>query len=684
MWTRSYWVLITYIKRPLAWLISVATLLCILVSFYLIDDRVQSVDNEVVSRDAIGTFEQLELVLANNPAKPVQLDYRQLFNMATQKVFPVPRGATRNIGPKEQALIHAALKPVEGLQNVVAMEAGYAVDQATIDRIARFKTLQRLSISVDLGYESLDLRPLAKLTQLEELQLGVVSRVDSLKPLMDLPRLLRLRIGYGMLLHKHGLKDLARLPHLQELFLPDLSSFSGLQNSIIDLSQSQTLKRIHYGVSWDDSAALAAVRSQVAGIQVKPSKFRLARHIVLFFALLIVAMGAFPIMQLAGQFSVPFSYLAPLFGAPHYLVAGLIVAPLILVAIGGLVYVGVDLLTASSIILFASSLLIWSETQLPRKDNAVQLTRVGSWLVTFPIAMSPFLVLASRFFRPMLVEDYLMSGHILIPIASITIAVFFSWFAFCNLQSRLRERLERGLPAVLSFKDLQAQSARWPQASYSAELGCPVQIGMKLPIVAKTALAVTLLSIPMRALGYEDLGRMALLICLGSALVCVYLTGVKWWQNMPYFAASTIRPPDRIGHVNRLTHGVRSDMLSLTPLLLACVIAIGLLGPWQLEGIGIRLLHSLVAVTSVTLAIYAALLWVLTIRSVIGIAIVLFIGYLPCSMMMMEIVLLDQFASPLNSAIIIVVSGFAVAAISVIAIILVKRYFVRVEWARFN
>jgi hypothetical protein len=91
-----------------------------------------------------------------------------------------------------------------------------------------------------------------------------------------------------------------------------------------------------------------------------------------------------------------------------------------------------------------------------------------------------------------------------------------------------------------------------------------------------------------------------------------------------------------------------------------------------------------VAVTSVTLAIYAALLWVLTIRSVIGIAIVLFIGYLPCSMMMMEIVLLDQFASPLNSAIIIVVSGFAVAAISVIAIILVKRYFVRVEWARFN
>ncbi len=37
---------------------------------------------------------------------------------------------------------------------------------------------------------------------------------------------------------------------------------------------------------------------------------------------------------------------------------------------------------------------------------------------------------------------------------------------------------------------------------------------------------------------------------------------------------------------------------------------------------GIRLLHSFVAVASVTLAVYAALLWVLTIRSVIGIVIV--------------------------------------------------------------
>jgi hypothetical protein len=188
----------------------------------------------------------------------------------------------------------------------------------------------------------------------------------------------------------------------------------------------------------------------------------------------------------------------------------------------------------------------------------------------------------------------------------------------------------------------------------------------------------------MRALGYDDLGRMALMTCLGAAFVCVFLTGVKWWQDMPYFAATTIRPPDRMGHVNRLMQGVGSDIYGFMPLWLACVIAIGLLGSWQSEGIGIRLLHSFVAVASVTLAVYAALLWVLMIRNFIGIAIVLVICYVPCSMMMMEIAVLDRSASPLLSAITIILSGSAIATLSVIAIIFARQYYARIEWARFH
>ena len=139
-----------------------------------------------------------------------------------------------------------------------------------------------------------------------------------------------------------------------------------------------------------------------------------------------------------------------------------------------------------------------------------------------------------------------------------------------------------------------------------------------------------------------------------------------------------------MGHANRLMHGVRSDIYGFMPLWMACVIAIGLLGPWQFEGIGIRLFQSFVAVTSVTLAIYAALLWILMIRSVIGIAIVLVICNLPCSLMTMQIALLDRFASPLIPAITIVLLGCAIAAISFIAMILARRHLVRVEWASFG
>lgn len=685
MWKRSYWVLITYVKRPLSWAFVALVLLCVLVPYSLIDDKTRGVESNVISGDAIRTLEQLDAVLASDPAWPVELDYGQLFSQASQKVLPVSHGATRHIGPEEQALIHASLERVEGLQNVVAMEAGYAVDQATIHRIAKFKSLKRLSIFADLGYTSLDLRPLSNLVELEELKLGVVSRVQSLQPLVDLPSLHTLGISQAMILHKHGLDELAKIPHLQVLSLPDLRGFPGLQDTVGKLKQSNTLQRINYGVSWDDADVLAEVQSQVAGIYVAPSKVRGARHVVLFFALLAVAIVGFPTMQLAGQLSLPSSYLAPLYRTPHYVVAGLMIATLILGGSLGLVRLGANALTVSSLMLCVGGMSFWSATRIPSKGYVATKTGFVNLLIALPIAAAPYLVLAFGFFRPMWIENYLMPGQLAIPVTCLVIAAWFVWQGSRNLSSRLRTRTELGLPVVLTYHDLQIQSSEWANTPASVLPGkLPLPMGMKLPNVAKAALAVTLISIPMRALAYDDLGRMALMTCLGSAFVCVYLTGLKWWREMPFIAATTTRPPDRMGHVLQLMHGVRSDLLGLTPLLLACAIAIGLIGPWQIKGMDVRLLHGFVAVTSVTLAIYATILWVLTIRSVIGIMIVVFFCYLPCSMMMMEIAVLDRFTSPLQSAITIVLSGCAIAGISFIAIILVRRYLVRVEWARFR
>lgn len=685
MWTRSFWVLMTYVKSPLSWLLAAFVCLCVLVPFTLIDDKVRSVESDVISGDAIRTFEQLEAVLASDPAQLVELDYGQLFSLATRKVIPVSDGATVNIGPEEQARIHASLKRVEALKNIVAMDAGYAVDQATINRLAGFRTLKRLSIFVDRGSEVLDLRPLSNLTELKELQLGMVNRVSSLQPLAEMPSLHTLGIGHAMILHKHGLDGIAKIPHLQVISLPDLRSFPGLQDTVGKLKQSKTLQRINYGVSWDDADVLAEVQSHVVGIQVAPSKIRGARHVVLFFALLAVSAVGFPTMQLAGQLSLPSSYLAPMYRVPHFLVAGLMIALLILGGSVGLINVGASALAASSLVLCVGCLSFWSATRIPNRGYAVKKTQLINLLIALSIAGMPYLVLASGFFRPMWIENYLMSGQVMVPLACVVIAGWLGWLGYCNLNSRLRTRTELGLPVALTFHDFQAQRvecAKSPSADSPTRRQVPM--GLKLPSVAKAALAVTLLSIPLRAFGYEDALRIALLTCLGAALVCVYLTGLKWWTEMPFLAAILVRPPDRMGHVQRLMHGVRSDLLSLAPLLLACVLAIGLLGPWQFEGLGVRLLHGLVAVTSVTLAVYAAILWVLMIRSVIGIAVVFLIWYLPCSLLMMQIAVLDQLTSSLNPTLTVVLSGCAVAVISCIAVIQARRYLFRIEWARFR
>ena len=137
----------------------------------------------------------------------------------------------------------------------------------------------------------------------------------------------------------------------------------------------------------------------------------------------------------------------------------------------GVVSVGANAWMISSLMLCIGSINLWSTSRLPNKGKVTNKTGLVNLLIALPIGAFPFLVLASRFFRPMLVEDYLMSGHVLIPIAFFAIAACLSWLAFGNLQSRLRERLEFGLPVVLCFHDLQAQSAEWAQTPFSAVRG---------------------------------------------------------------------------------------------------------------------------------------------------------------------------------------------------------------------
>ena len=683
MWKRSYWVLMTYIKRPLFWLSTVMlvgagigywTIAFAMPSFSTIDDVLQG--------EAIRTFSQLNSVLDNDPSQPVELDYGSLYSEATSQEFPYPRSSPFHIGTEEHAVIHAAPKSVEKLTNVVSFAAGHMVDQATIERIAKFPKLKRLSILNDLGYDTLDLQPLTNLHELEEIQFGLVSDVASLEPLSELPKLEKLAIGAPMLVHKQGLNSIAKLPHLRVLSLPDLRSYPGLQDTVGTLAESDSLKTIHYGVSWDQPGVISVVQSQVTGIKVKPSMYRFGRHVALFIALVLATILGLLGLHVTGQFSLPASRLAPNFRGSHYLVAGLLSTALIALLTGLLVGVGVNVLAALSLMLLYGTFQFWSATRLP---NVMSLwNRIANVLIAILCLLPLLAVFVFGRNRPMLVEDFLMSGHILIPVLFIVTAAWLVRLTYRNLETRLAERLERGIPAMLSMQDIQAASvAQRDKQTDKSPRNYQTRIGWIVPVIAMVVLGMTPLWIMLLAFGYDESVLWLNLGCPIASVLCIYLIGVKWWNEMPYLASAITRPPNRVRHVERLMHGIAKDFFGLAPLFIAGIIAISLAGGLRLDGIGHRIVSGIAVVCSVSITAYALTLWIIAIRSMIGVIVLVFICYIPCSTMMAVMVMPKDIFTTAWKTLGIVLAACVISAFAAVAIILARRYFHRVEWARF-
>ena len=679
MWTRSYWVLMTYIKRPLFWLTTVMFAGAIAFYFGLAlseqKSHIRTVDN-VLQGEAVRTFSQLTSVLNNDPSQPVELDYGSLYREA-------------HIGTEEHAVIHAALKSVEKLTNVVSLTAGRGVDQATIERIAKFPKLKRLSILADLGYDTLDLQPLTNLHELEEIQFGFVSRVASLGPLSELPKLEKLAIGAPMLIHNHGFDSIAKLPHLRVLSLPDFTSNPGLHGTVGTLAKSDSLKTIHYKVSRDQSEVISAVQSQLTGIQVKPSMYRFGRQVALFITLFLATVLGYLGMHVTGQFSLPASRLAPNFRSSHYLVAGVLSAALVVLLTGLLARVGVDVLTALSLMLLYGTFHFWSSTRLPQANLMSLWGRITSVLslILSLLPLLALLVFGSN--RPMLVEDFLMSGHILIPVLFIVIAAWLARLAYQNLETALEARLEKGMPAMLSMQDMQAASlALRDKQTDKSPKNFQTGIGWIVHVTGGAVLGITLFWILLVAFGYDDGGEglvsLGAIVCLSSSVMCVCFIGLKWRSEMPYLASAITRPPNRVRHVERLMHGIAKDFVGLAPLFIASIIVISFAGGLRLDEIGYRIVAGVAIVFSVSIVAYAAILWAIAIRSIIGVIVLAHICFIPCAMVMLAATVIpeDIFATSWKTFA-TVLTACVISAFAVVAIILARRHFHRIEWARF-
>lgn len=99
---------------------------------------------------------------------------------------------------------------------------------------------------------------------------------------------------------------------------------------------------------------------------------------------------------------------------------------------------------------------------------------------------------------------------------------------------------------------------------------------------------------------------------------------------------------------------------------------------------GVDDIHQATAVVaSVTLALYAAILWIVAIRTIIGVVVLAVVCYVPCSMLASAAVIQDNTLATSWKTLGIVLSACVISAIAVAAIIFVRRYFFRVEWSRF-
>ena len=67
----------------------------------------------------------------------------------------------------------------------------------------------------------------------------------------------------------------------------------------------------------------------------------------------------------------------------------------------------------------------------------------------------------------------------------------------------------------------------------------------------------------------------------------------------------------------------------------------------------------------------------------IGVIVLVFICYIPCSMMVAVMVMPKDIFATSGKTLGIVLAACVISAFAVVAIILARRYFHRVEWARF-
>ena len=689
---RSFWILVTYLTRPMMWLVAAAMMALGLFLHSMTSNKYETTDLDVFqSSQPIRTTEELRQAVARAQDDPVVIDWGALAFEQLDQVLPRSGRGVRQIGEQQQRIVNQRLNELPLPENVTSIKTGsWGVDQQLVDRIGKITTLRRLGFLVSSGAEPLDLSPLANLKRLEALDLGIAaSNRVSLAPLASLPKLASLSLGSHQWLSKERMAEIAALPALTTLYLPDIPQNQLALVALAELNASSTLRQIRAAVPMDSPQQLARIQATTPNISVTSSKYYPSRHYALIGAiwasLILGTLG----MNLAGQLSMPMAQLAPNYQRDHQIVGWTLTAVIAAGLTMVVCYYGAHWFAVVSVVGMCVVLSVAENTQTQlNPGNSRSWRRLTGVLTVAVLGLLVWL----EYSRPVLIEAYLLGGPLLLPILFLAItcmAVFRSSVAMNRLA---RDRIEKGRPLLLSMHDLQRASidlqnrrrADRDQDSESTVLE-PVTRQTRLAAVfayISLAIAVVPMVVPQSV---RDVGvqHYAAMLCCSFACWCIFVVGAKWWQRMPYISAMITRPPLRSVQIDQLFQGVRGDLLRLFPVAVALILVISSAAFFSPDHLGIRLLVSGLFVTCVAVICYASIMWTLMIRSVWGVGALCFVIYLAISMLVASLTVVGWSGQGTLPTYRVLITCGVMALIAIAAMALARRQYQRVEWARF-
>ncbi len=689
---RSFWIVMTLLTRPMTWLFFTA-LLGVGMFFSMVStSKYESVDVGVIkSSKPIRTMEQLQQAVAAPGAGAVEIDWGALAYEQLDEVLPRPQGGSRRIGDQEHQIVNQRMNALVLPRDVDAIRThGWGVGQSVVDRLAEISTLKRLGFLVSYNDENLDLSPLARLQQLQVLDLGIISNDSvSLAPLLELPRLETLALGSHQWVSKQRMAEVAKLPALKTLFLPDVSENQRAMEALSELEHSGSLKQIRIAIPLESPDKLSAVQALTPKIDVGSSKYFPPRIYALiagvWTSLIFGSLG----MHFVGQMSLPAAQLAPEFQAAHQRVLWGIVALIVAgLTIWGACY-GANWLPFASIVGLCLVVGVGEQAETQLRFGESPGRRRLSGLLGVAVAV---VLIGLTYTHPIVIEEYLMSRVGMLPILFLAIASIVVYRTTRAMNRLCRAGIEAGRPVMLSLHDIQRVGielqnrgkvatseetesvATEPFARYD-------KVSTTLAFIALAAVVVSLF-LP-ESVGDIDVRRYAGLFCAGIAFWSLSIVGAKWWQRMPYISAMMTRPPRRSCQIDDLFQGVRQDLIRLLPVAIAIIFVISHAAFFAPQNLVVRLLVSGLFVASVTLVCYATIMWALVIRSVWGVAILCFCFYFGISVLVAGIAAAGMSVQTTMPTYRVVIAAAVLAAIAIAATTMARRYFQSMEWGRF-